>query len=98
AATVALPLHDALPISRRLTLRTFDDLYTAPQGGFADAGDYYRRSSSLPLIPRIPVPTLIVTARDDPFVAAEPFERIQAPAHVDRSEEHTSELQSPDHL
>jgi predicted alpha/beta-fold hydrolase len=56
-----------------LTMRLFDDLYTAPRGGFADALDYYRRASALPLIHEINVPTLILTARDDPFVTAEPI-------------------------
>jgi predicted alpha/beta-fold hydrolase len=67
---------------RRLTLRTFDELYTAPRGGFAGALDYYRRSSSLPLLARITVPTFIVTARDDPFVAAESLESFKAPGHI----------------
>jgi predicted alpha/beta-fold hydrolase len=67
---------------RQMTLRLFDELYTAPRGGFADALDYYRRASSAPLIPRIPVPTLILTARDDPFIAVEPFEELRAPSHV----------------
>jgi predicted alpha/beta-fold hydrolase len=67
---------------RPLTLRRFDDLVTAPPWGFADALDYYRRASSLPVVPDIAVPTLIVTARDDPFIAVEPFEALQAPGHV----------------
>ena len=67
-----------------LTLRLFDDLYTAPRGGFADALDYYRRSSSLPLLPQINVPALILAARDDPFVAVEPLESLphRAPLQV----------------
>ena len=65
-----------------MTLRLFDELYTAPRNGFADALDYYRRSSAAPLVPRIRVPTLILTARDDPFIAVEPFEGLRAPAHV----------------
>jgi predicted alpha/beta-fold hydrolase len=68
---------------RRMTLRLFDELYTAPFGGFADAADLYRRTSSLPLIPRIGVPALLLTARDDPFIAVEPFERLRAPAYVE---------------
>jgi uncharacterized protein len=59
---------------RGLTLRQFDDLFTAPRWGFSDALDYYRQSSSLPLLARIEVPCLIVAARDDPFVAAESFD------------------------
>jgi predicted alpha/beta-fold hydrolase len=68
---------------RRMNLRAFDELYTAPFGGFADAADLYRRTSSLPLIPRIRVPALVLTARDDPFIAVEPFEQLRAPKHVE---------------
>jgi predicted alpha/beta-fold hydrolase len=67
---------------RPLTVRIFDEVYTAPKGGFANALDYYRRSSSAPLLPRIPMPTLILTARDDPFIAIEPFESAKVPSHV----------------
>jgi predicted alpha/beta-fold hydrolase len=67
---------------RRLTVRLFDDLYTAPRGGFADAMDYYRRASCAALIPNIAVPALILTARDDPFIAVEPFEELKVPANV----------------
>lgn len=61
---------------RRMSLRLFDDLYTAPVCGFRDALDYYRRSGALPYVAKIRVPTLILTARDDPFVAVEPFESL----------------------
>jgi predicted alpha/beta-fold hydrolase len=71
-----------LRFPRRMTMRLFDDLYTAPHCGFADALDYYRRSSALPLVGRIRVPTLILTARDDPFIACEPFETLDVPDHV----------------
>jgi uncharacterized protein len=73
----------AVRISYQATLREFDNLYTAPRGGFADATDYYERASSLPLVPRIQVPTLILTARDDPFIAVEPFENLRAPSHIE---------------
>jgi predicted alpha/beta-fold hydrolase len=66
-----------------LTLRQFDDMYTAPRWGYADALDYYRQASALPLIANIRVPTYILTARDDPFIAVEPFETVQAPSSVE---------------
>jgi predicted alpha/beta-fold hydrolase len=69
-------------LPRRLTLRLFDELVTARDWGFAGAADYYRRVSALPLLPRIAVPTLILTARDDPFIAAESFESPDLPPHV----------------
>lgn len=53
------------------TLRDFDDRFTAPQNGFRDAADYYARSSSLPFLSAIRVPTLLVQAKDDPFLAPE---------------------------
>jgi len=62
----------------RLTLRGFDDFYTAPRGGFVDAADYYRRASCYPLLDNIRVPTLLLTARDDPFICVTPFERVRA--------------------
>ena len=33
-------------------------------------------------MPKIRVPTLILAARDDPFIPAEPIERLVRPAHV----------------
>jgi predicted alpha/beta-fold hydrolase len=63
---------------RRLTMRLFDELFTAPNGGFAGALDYYRRASALPLVSQIQVPAFILTARDDPFIAAESFESLCA--------------------
>jgi predicted alpha/beta-fold hydrolase len=71
-----------LRFPRRLSFRLYDELYTVPRNGFADALDYYRRASSRPLIERIRVPTLILTARDDPFVAVEPIETLKVPSHV----------------
>jgi predicted alpha/beta-fold hydrolase len=68
---------------RRMTLRLFDELYTAPRNGFRDAADYYRQSSSARFVPRIRVPTLILAARDDPFVDAGPIERLDRPANVE---------------
>jgi predicted alpha/beta-fold hydrolase len=76
---------DLPPLSlprRRLTMRLFDDLYTAPRCGFADALDYYRRASCISLVPNIQTPTLILTARDDPFIAVEPFEELKVPSNV----------------
>src|SRR5208282_2253274 len=50
------------------TVREWDDVITAPYCGFASADDYYARSSALQLAGAIRRPTLILTAKDDPFV------------------------------
>jgi predicted alpha/beta-fold hydrolase len=64
---------DLSKLSSIRTVREFDDAYTAPYFGFAGAEDYYHRASAMRLIDRVAVPTLIITAEDDPFVPAEPF-------------------------
>lgn len=61
---------------RRLSVRGFDDLYTAPRSGFRGVLDYYQRASALPLISRIRIPALLLTARDDPFICVTPFEEL----------------------
>ncbi len=59
----------ALDGLRRLrTFWQFDDQVTAPLHGFADATDYYTRCSSRQFLRRIRTPTLILHARDDPFM------------------------------
>ena len=49
-------------------LHDFDDAYTAPVHGFRDADDYWSRASSQPLLRQIRVPTLILNAKNDPFL------------------------------
>jgi predicted alpha/beta-fold hydrolase len=59
---------DVAAACRARTFAEYDRVVTAPLGGFADAMDYWTRSSSGPYLPRIGVPTLLLNARDDPFV------------------------------
>lgn len=63
------------------TVRQFDELYTAPHGGFTDAEDYYAKASALPLLSKIRVPTLILHARDDPVVPLAPSLSTEASAN-----------------
>ncbi len=50
------------------TFREFDDRYTAPAHGFKDAEDYWRQCSARFYVERIRVPTLLINARNDPFL------------------------------
>jgi predicted alpha/beta-fold hydrolase len=67
--------YDLAPLDRIWTIRAFDDAYTAPHHGFGDAATYYHRASALRVIDRIRIPTLILTAADDPFVPVAQFSR-----------------------
>ena len=46
----------------------FDNRFTAPLHGFADAEEYWAKASSKQFIAAINVPTLILTAEDDPLL------------------------------
>ncbi len=83
-------LFEADAVRRARTLRQFDDAFTAPVHGFRDTDDYWTRSSAKPLLCAIRVPTLVINARDDPFLPEEclPTERevsaavtLEFPAH-----------------
>lgn len=67
-------LHDAR------TVYDFDDVVTAPVHGFADAHDYYTRSSAIRFLRDIRVRTLLLSSRDDPFLPAWVLDRAAAVA------------------
>ena len=50
------------------TFLEFDSRYTAPLNGFSSAKEYWRASSSLPLLESVRTPTLLLNATDDPFL------------------------------
>ena len=59
--------------SKIRTFEEFDSRYTASLNGFASADDYWARASSLPLLSKITVPTLLLSAKDDPFLTSACF-------------------------
>jgi len=61
-------LYDAESVRGARTLREFDDLVTAPLHGFAGVDDYWTRASSKPWLRYIAAPTLMINARNDPFL------------------------------
>jgi len=75
-------LYDPASVRRSGTLREFDNCVTAPLHGFRDTDDYWTRASSKPLLRGIAVPTLVINARNDPFLpaAALPGQHEVAPA------------------
>jgi uncharacterized protein len=63
-------LLDAPRIRRVRTMWEFDDAVTAPLHGFAGTQDYWARASSKPWLRAIGAPTLVLNARNDPFIPA----------------------------
>ncbi|MFL9862741.1 alpha/beta fold hydrolase [Paraburkholderia fungorum] len=61
--------RDAMLASR--TMYDFDNVVTAPLHGFRDANHYWSSATTRPLLPGIAVPTLVLNARNDPFLPAE---------------------------
>jgi hypothetical protein len=79
------------------TLCDFDELFTAPEGGFASAADYHARCSARPHLAAIATPTAIVTSADDPFVDPRAYDGVVLPScvrlHVEASGGHVGYLE-----
>jgi uncharacterized protein len=55
-------------LSAARNLYEFDNVFTAPLHGFKDTADYWKRGSAQPHLAQIRIPTLVLNARNDPFV------------------------------
>ena len=86
AKVAAFPgIYEASHVRTARTFYEFDNLVTAPLHGYRDTDDYWTRASSGPWLERIRVPTLVINARNDPFLpehALEAAARKAAPALV----------------
>jgi len=63
-------LFDRDRLAAARTLHAFDNVFTAPLHGFKDTDDYWYRASAKPHLRQIRIPTLVLNARNDPFVPA----------------------------
>jgi hypothetical protein len=77
---------DAMLQSR--DLYTFDNIVTAPLHGYLNTEDYWSRASSKYVLDDVTVPTLVLNARNDPFLPeqfladhASPSVKLEYPAH-----------------
>lgn len=102
AKETAFPgIYEAAHVRAARTFYEFDNLVTAPLHGYRDTDDYWTRASSGPWLERIRVPTLVINARNDPFLpehALEAAARKAAPCVVlefPRSGGHAGFLSGP---
>ncbi len=56
-------------VRRLQSIEQFDEHFTAPIHGFAGAQDYYQKASGKAFLRHIDIPTLIIHAKDDPFLS-----------------------------
>lgn len=75
---------DTRPLKKIKNLKMFDDHYTAPLHGFKDALDYYKSCSALYVLDQISTPTLIVNAKNDPFLpeTCYPYKSVEKHSNV----------------
>jgi uncharacterized protein len=59
---------DTDSIMRADNLWDYDNLFTAPLHGFKDADDYWQQANCRPYLKKISLPTLLINARNDPFL------------------------------
>lgn len=64
------------------TFREFDGAYTAPIHGFPSADAYWAESSANQWLKTIPIPTLLINAKDDPFLTESCYPYEQAKQHA----------------
>lgn len=61
-------IGDIGDIGKARTLAAFDEGYTAPAHGFADAADYWRRGSCGAALANVKLPLLCINALNDPII------------------------------
>ena len=66
--TIGLSKVDIKHLNKIKTFQEFDNRFTAPLHGFKDASDYYEKGSCKNILKNIEVPTLMVNAKNDPFL------------------------------
>jgi predicted alpha/beta-fold hydrolase len=64
--------NQVTPLPTRLV--HWDDQFTAPCWGYRGAREYYQDASSGPVLDRVRVPTIILSAQDDPVVPFDMFD------------------------
>jgi len=72
------PISEVTDEERRAVARVrsiwdYDEAFTAPRNGYANAAAYYEGNSAQRVLGAIGVPTLVIHAMDDPWVPSAPY-------------------------
>jgi len=73
-------LFDRTALLQARDLYAFDNVVTAPLHGYRDTDDYWHRASARHVLDAITVPTLVLNARNDPFLPGAHLPATAAPA------------------
>jgi predicted alpha/beta-fold hydrolase len=60
------------------TIYDFDDCFTAPRNGYRNAPDYYSQTSGARFVHELAVPTLLIHARNDPWIPVAPYDECKS--------------------
>lgn len=76
AGKAALSEAESAAVAGARTVYAFDDVFVAPRNGYTGADEYYRKCSTAGMLADIATPTLLIHARNDPWIPAEAYEGI----------------------
>jgi predicted alpha/beta-fold hydrolase len=66
-------MFDLKKVEEVKNFREFDEAFNCPWLGFEKVDDFYHSISSMHALPKIRIPTLVVQAKNDPFLPPECF-------------------------
>ena len=69
-------------LSQVRSVREFDEIFTAPLAGYKDADDYYLKTTPLPYMGDINIPTLLVHSNNDPWINSDSYLKIKRTEHL----------------
>lgn len=77
-------IKDNYKIPKLSSVYDFDQIYTSIEGGFSSREDYYEKCSVKSHLHKISVPTVLLTAADDPFINVSDYlnEQLPSQAHL----------------
>lgn len=67
--------RERMAIVEARSVLEFDEHFVAPRNGYGSAAEYYGENSSVRVLDRIRVPTLVVQSLDDPWIPSDAFTR-----------------------